>query len=96
MAKSSANGLIGNGFTSQYWLQPRAGFFYPVGRCKATTPSFLTNNSQNLLTHCSRQTAQTAGCVCVQDSVLEPKVDISMDKVNNSLSVNKLLIHCPG
>ena len=23
---SSANGLVGTGFTSQYWLQPRAGF----------------------------------------------------------------------
>ena len=47
MAKSSANGLVGTGFASQYWLHPRASFKCPMGRCKATTPSSfsLTSNS---------------------------------------------------
>ena len=48
VGKSKANGLVGTGFTSQYRLQLRAGFFKgPLGRCKPTTPfSFsLTSNT---------------------------------------------------
>ena len=36
-----ASGLVGTGFPSQYWLQPMEVFKGPLGRCKATTPSFL-------------------------------------------------------
>ena len=31
VAKSSANGLVGIGFTSRYWLQPRVGFYESNG-----------------------------------------------------------------
>ena len=31
VAMSLANGLVGTGFTSQYRLQPRAGFLRPNG-----------------------------------------------------------------
>ena len=42
---SSANGLVGTGFTSRYRLQPGACFKGPMGRRKATTPSSLSLTS---------------------------------------------------
>ena len=42
---SSANGLVGTGFTSRYWLQSRVGFKSPMGMCKATTHSSLSLTS---------------------------------------------------
>ena len=51
VAMSSANGLVGTGFTSRYRLQPRAGFKDPMGRCKATTPSSLSLTSNRVTTN---------------------------------------------
>ena len=39
VAMSSANGLVGIGFASRYWLQPRAGFFQgPKSRVRQLHP----------------------------------------------------------
>ena len=51
VATSSANGLVGTGFTSQYRLQQRAGFKGPMGRCKATTPSYVSVTSKRVTTN---------------------------------------------
>ena len=48
---SSANGLVGTGFASQYRLQPRAFFKDPMGRCMATTPSSLSLTSNRVTTN---------------------------------------------
>ena len=39
MAQSLANGLVGTGFASWYWLHSRAGSLLkdPVGNCEVTT-----------------------------------------------------------
>ena len=39
MDKTSANGLVGTGFTSWYRLQHNTGYKGSVDRCKATIPS---------------------------------------------------------
>ena len=39
---SSANGLVGTGFVSRYRLQPERVFKGPMGKCKATTASFIS------------------------------------------------------
>ena len=54
---SSANGLVGTGFESQYRLQPRASFKGPLGRCKATTSSSFSLTSNMVRTFCPGQTA---------------------------------------
>ena len=68
---SSANGLVGTGFTSRYRLQPRAVFKGPMIRCKANTHSFLSRTSNRvtikLLTFCPRQTDQMITVVCAHD-----------------------------
>ena len=51
VAMSSANGVVGTGFASQYQLQPRAGFKNPMGRCMATTPSSLSLTSNRVNTN---------------------------------------------
>ena len=51
VAISLANGLVGTGFASQYWLQPRVDFKGPVGRCKATTPSSFSLTSNRFTTY---------------------------------------------
>ena len=38
-------------YTSRYQLQPRADFKGPMGRCKATTPSYLSLTSNKVTTN---------------------------------------------
>ena len=72
----------------QYLPIPKVtGFTGPLGRCKATAPSFLSlTTNENLLTCYPRQTAQIAE-VCAPDRVLEPLMDISM-----KISINNIII----
>ena len=70
MAKSLSNGLVGTGFASWYQLQHRADVLRMNG-CKATIPYSLSLTI-------TRDTSQMAE-VCVQDSMLELYVHISMD-----------------
>ena len=59
VVKSSANGLIGTGFASQYRLQPSAGCWFfkcSMGRYKATTPSsfsLTSNQTDNMYMYIS-------------------------------------------
>ena len=50
MAMTSANGLVGTGFASRYRFQPRAVFKVPLGRCKATTLSSFSLDSNRVTT----------------------------------------------
>ena len=51
VAKSSAKRLVGTGFVSWYWLQPKQVFKGPMSRCKATTPSSFSLISNRVTTN---------------------------------------------
>ena len=66
VAKSSAYGITGTGFASQYLLQLEWVYKGPMGRCKATTHS-SSLTTVLLLTFCPRQMAQMITGVCAHD-----------------------------
>ena len=67
VAKSTATGLEGTELASQSRLQP--WLFFKTSQWVGVRP-LLSNNSQNELPHCCRQTCQLVE-VCAQDIVLE-------------------------